>query len=138
MPGPLEVTGHANFTLDNRSGWSSRDLAYFFAAGLRAYGVKKHVHIIVTRSPIYSRGCAQIGGKAMVIAISSPSKFELRRLARLFQHEVAHLKGQRHEDMPDNVLWSEGPLPAWAKLPIRWEGSRRKRPLSRKRRPSRH
>lgn len=136
MNEPLEVEGDGvRFTLDNRSGWTTRDLACFFARGLRAYGVKKHCHIIVTRSPIRSRGCAQIGGKALVIAIASPSRFDLRRLARLFEHEVAHLQGKRHEDMPHNVLWSLGPVPTWARVSIRWRGkARRSKPLSRKRR----
>jgi hypothetical protein len=136
----VEVTydGGVSFTLDNRSGWSTRDLARFFARGLRAYRVKSHRHIIVVPSPIRSRGCARIGqgkgkdGEAMVIAIASPSRFDLRRLARLFEHEVAHTKGQRHEDMPHDVLWSLGPVPGWAKTPLRWQ--RKERQLSRKRR----
>ena len=124
--------GRVRFTLDNRSGWSSRDLARFFARGLKAYKVFARRDIIVVPSPIRSRGCAEIGGKPIVIAIASPSRFDLRRLARLFEHEVAHTKGQRHEDMSDNVLWSLGPTPAWAKVPLRWKGTRGT--LSRKRR----
>jgi hypothetical protein len=129
--------GRVKFTLDNRSGWSSRDLARFFARGLKAYAVFSRRDIIVVPSPIRSRGCAEIGqggrhGKAIVIAMASPSRFDLRRLARLFEHEVAHTKGQRHEDMPHNVLWSLGPIPAWAKTPLRWKGSGGA--LSRKRR----
>ena len=128
--------GRVRFTLDNRSGWASRDLARFFARGLKAYKVFTHVDIVVVPSPIRSRGCAQIGrggrnGRAIVIAISSPSRFNLRRLARLFEHEAHHTKGQQHEDMSHDVLWSIGPTPAWAKVPIRWRGNTP--PLSRKR-----
>lgn len=124
--------GRVSFTLDNRSWWNTRDLARFFARGLKAYGVFTRKDIIVVSSPIRSRGCAQIGGKGITIAIASPSRFDLRRLARLFEHEVAHSKGQHHEDMSHNVLWSLGPTPAWAKVTIRWEKPRGT--LSRKRR----
>jgi hypothetical protein len=121
--------GRVKFTLDNRTGWASRDLARLFARGLKAYGIFTHVDIIAWPSPIRSRGCAQIGrggrnGRAMVIAMASPSHFDLRRLARLFEHEVSHTKGQQHEDMSHDVLWSLGPVPAWAKVSLRWRGSR--------------
>ncbi len=136
----LECRGNGvRFTLDNRSGWASRDLARFFARGLRAMRVRQAKHIIVTPSPIRSRGCAQIGGKryeghAIVIAIAPPSRFDLRRLARLFEHEVSHTKGMHHEDMPDNVLWSLGRIPKWAwGTKLRYVGRR----LSRKRRSTR-
>lgn len=133
----LEVKGDGvRFTLDNRSGWASRDLAKFFHRGLVAFKAKTPKHIIVTPSPIRSRGCAQIGqggkeAEAIVIAIASPSHFDLRRLARLFEHEFAHTKGQYHEDMSHNVMWSLGPVPRWAKVTIRWQGDKQ---LSRKRR----
>lgn len=126
--------GRVRFRLDNRSAWSSRDLARFFARGLKALRIFTFREIIVTPSPIRSRGCAEIGsgrrdGKAISIAIASPSRFDLRRLARLFEHEVAHTKGQHHEDMSHNVLWSLGPVPRWAKVQLRWQGE-----LTRKRR----
>lgn len=113
--------GRVSFSLDNRSWWNSRDLARFFAAGLKALKVFKRRDIIVVSSPIRSRGCAQIGGRGITIAIATPSRFELRRLARLFEHEVAHTNGLYHEDMSYSVLWSLGPTPAWAKLRLRWE-----------------
>lgn len=69
----------------------------------------------VVPSPIRSRGCAEVGGRRMVIAIASPSNFSLRRLARLFEHEAAHLKGLDHERMNERLLYSLGPTPGWAK-----------------------
>lgn len=51
----------------------------------------------------------------MVISIASPSNFSLRRLARLFEHEVTHKLGQTHEQMQHDVLWSLGPVPSWAR-----------------------
>ena len=65
-------------------------------------------------SPIRSRGCAEVGGRRMVIALASPSRFSLRRLARLFEHEAAHLKGVEHSKMSERLLYSLGPTPRWA------------------------
>jgi hypothetical protein len=50
----------------------------------------------------------------MVISIASPSRFSLRRLARLFEHEVRHRQGLEHEAMDEETLWSLGPVPRWA------------------------
>lgn len=82
-------------------------------------------------APQRSRGCAEVGrrvhpnreGEAIVIAIASPSHFSMRRLARLFEHEVGHTHGLEHGDMRDKLLWSLGPVPEWAKgAVIRYEG----------------
>ena len=51
----------------------------------------------------------------MVIAIAAPWRFSLRRLARLFEHECAHIRGYEHEDMDKNLLFSLGRTPDWAK-----------------------
>lgn len=123
------------FTLENHSGWDTKDLARFFARGLRAFGVKEPKLIVVVASPIRSRGCAEIGQKAygnrlkvkegenIVIAMAPPSRFCLRRLARLFEHEVTHAKGFEHEEMEERVLWSLGDIPPWARnTPLRYRG----------------
>lgn len=121
------------FTLENRSGWDTKDLARFFARGLLAFGVRHPKLIIVVASPIRSRGCAEVGekafrrrlkeGEAIVIAMAPPSRFSLRRLVRLFEHEVTHTLGYEHEEMDERVLWSEGDVPSWAKtLSFRYRG----------------
>ena len=59
----------------------------------------------------------------MVIAMAPPSRFSLRRLSRLFQHEITHTLGVEHEDMDEDTLWSLGAVPAWAKgARIRYRG----------------
>lgn len=59
----------------------------------------------------------------MVIAIAPPSRFELRRLACMFEHEAKHIAGLSHADMSNDVLYSLGPTPDWAKgLPLRYRG----------------
>ena len=93
--------------------------------------MREHKRIIVVSAPQRSRGCAEVGnlrprkreGEAIVIAIASPSHFSLRRLARLFEHEVGHTHGLEHGDMRDKLLWSLGPVPEWAEgAVIRYEG----------------
>ena len=121
----------ALFRLENRSGYETEDLRRFFDRGLRATGTRGHdgdLRIIVTPSPIRSRGCAEVGtveckggrctrknGSRMVIALASPVNFSLRRLARLFEHECAHIRGLEHEDMDEDLLYSLGPIPDWAR-----------------------
>lgn len=134
MPKPLVVRAPGvSFTLENHSGWDTRDLARLFARGLRALGVKRRRHIIVVASPIRSRGCAEIGekaygrrlreGEAIVIAMASPARFSMRRLARLFEHEVTHTLGYEHEEMSERVLWSLGDVPPWARnVRLRYKG----------------
>ena len=77
--------------------------------------------IIVVTAPGRTRGCAEIGyqkrgrqGEAMVIAISAPSRFRMKRFSRVFEHEIVHTLGSDHEDMPERVLWSLGDTPDWA------------------------
>ena len=113
--------------LDNRSGYDTADLRRFFLKGLRSLGVREKKHVIVVAAPARSRGCAEVGGKregvAVVISIASPSNFSLRRLAKLFEHEVGHTHGLVHEKMTHEMLWSLGPVPAWAKgTQIRYRG----------------
>lgn len=106
----------STFRLENRSGYDTGDLRSFFTKGLRATGTRiQDLRITVVASPIRSRGCATVGGTRMVIAIASPVRFSLRRLARLFEHEAAHLRGLEHDDMDRGLLLSLGPTPDWAK-----------------------
>lgn len=55
----------------------------------------------------------------MVLAVASPSRTTpkefIRRLARLIEHEAAHLRGVEHGRMPRELLYSLGPTPAWAR-----------------------
>jgi hypothetical protein len=120
--------------LDNRSGYDTADLRRFFLKGLRSLGVRERKHIIVVASPVRSRGCAEVGagsgarpgrreGVAVVISIASPSHYSLRRLAKLFEHEVGHTHGLVHEKMSHDMLWSLGPVPRWAQgTKIRYRG----------------
>lgn len=102
-------------TLINRSGYDYRDLYRFFIKGINATGIRKSIRIVVVAAPQRSRGCAEVGGRDMVIAISSPAHFSLRRLSRLFEHEAAHINGRDHGKMSRKLLFSLGPIPNWAK-----------------------
>ena len=141
------------FRLDNRTGYDTKDLRRFFAKGLIAthtwpgYGDGNwrdmdmsrpaELRIVVVASPIRSRGCAEVGkevceephcahtnGSRMVIAIAAPWRFSLRRLARLFEHECAHIRGFEHSAMSRDMLLSLGPTPDWARgATFRYYGS---------------
>ena len=103
------------FRLENRSGYDTNDLGRFFARGLQATNTKADgLRIVVVASPVRSRGCASVGGRQMVIAIAAPWRFSLRRLARMFEHECAHIRGVEHRMMERQLLYSLGPTPAWA------------------------
>ncbi len=105
--------------LINRSGYDDEDLRRFVRRGLSACGVRGAVECTCVASPIRSRGCAEVGGKRMVLAIAAPSRTSkkefLRRLARLFEHEAAHLRGLEHHKMDRDLLYSRGPTPDWAR-----------------------
>lgn len=107
----------------NRSGYATGDLREFFSRGLRAHGVTGRVVLVVVSSPIYSRGCATVGGTDIVIAIASPSRLDYRRLSRMFDHEVRHKLGIDHGQMSERDLYSLGRTSAWARD---WESGRRK------------
>ena len=123
------------FILENRTGYDTDDLVRFFQKGLRATGTRsRDLRIVVVASPIRSRGCAEVGrqacspckdddretcctfnsGKKMVIALAAPWRYSLRRLARLLEHEAAHIRGSNHEDMDHETLLSLGDIPRWA------------------------
>lgn len=105
----------AGFWLENLSGYDTGDLGVLFVRGLKATNTRiPDLRIIVKASPIRSRGCATVNGSRMIFAMASPVRFSLRRLARLFEHEAAHLRGLEHEDMDRDLLFSLGPVPDWA------------------------
>lgn len=102
----------------NATGYDTRDLYEFFMRGLRAMHIPpgriRSLRVAVTAAPQRSRGCADVGGTRISIAIAPPSRFSLRRLARLWEHEVSHAMGLDHRDMHDRLLYSLGKTPAWA------------------------
>ena len=104
------------FRLENRSGYATGDLYKIILAGLKATRTPmRGLRVVFTASPIRSRGCATVAGRRMVIAIASPANFSLRRLGRLIEHEMAHLRGIEHEQMDRKLLYSLGPVPEWIK-----------------------
>lgn len=116
----------SKFELVNRTGYDTGDLKRFFAKGLRAMKVRtrgKPLFIFVVAAPARSRGCAEVKGHRMVIALASPSHLSMRRLARLFMHETAHIQGLDHDDMPRDLLLSLGSIPSWARgFRLRYRG----------------
>lgn len=123
-----------HFQLINNTGYSTEDLKRFCVSGLQALGAKAPKRILFVAAPQRSRGCAEVAEskcvtdkacpserRDVIIALAPPSRFSMRRLARLFQHEIKHTQGYQHEDMSHDVMWSLGPVPEWAKgLKIRY------------------
>lgn len=107
----------------NASGYDTRDLHRFFMDGLRAMEIPssriRTLRVAVTSAPRRSRGCADVGGTRISIAIAPPSYSPypefIRRLARLWEHETAHAMGFDHDDMPERLLYSNGTTPRWAR-----------------------
>ena len=120
--------------LINKTPYDTGDLLRFFARGLWALGCRKDKVIKVLLTKGESRGIAYVGScsgqnrsgpceaKSIVLMLPPPEKLTIRRLARLFEHEVRHTRGERHEDMSEDVYWSsQRTVPAWAKgAQIRW------------------
>lgn len=116
--------------LVNRSGYDTEDLRRYIRRGLRANRVRQDVLVIVVASPIRSRGCAEVGGGRMTLAIAAPGRTSTRefyrRFARLIDHECGHLNGYDHDQMrrlSRAFLYSEGPESRWSRgLRIRYRG----------------
>ena len=115
-------------TVQNLSRYDTADISRFVKRGVAAYGSEAQQNrllVVVRPAPSRTRGCARLGGDAMVLAVARPSKWSTKKAALILRHEVAHLRGADHEEMSDDVLWSKGPLPRWT--------GKRKAPPKRKR-----
>lgn len=119
------------FEVVNNTGYSTADLRSFVTKGLRALGAKAPKTIVFVAAPQRSRGCAEVGSSKcasgeenpVVIALAAPHKFSLRRLARLFEHEITHTMGYQHKEMTEEVMYSLGSIPDWAQdVKIRYLG----------------
>lgn len=102
---------------ENRgTSYTTESLKRFFEAGCVFHGVHDLKLVCVT-SPGRTRGCAttQPGVNEMVIQIASPSRMSVKKLARIFEHELHHTQGVQHEDMSEEDYWSQGPEPIWAR-----------------------
>ena len=94
---------------------------------LLAHKIRRRVTVVVVASPVYSRGCAVVGGDRLVLSIAGPSRLEKpdgwRRLTRVLDHEAEHLAGREHRDMPARMRYSLGPASRWADgVRLRYEG----------------
>lgn len=119
-------------TVQNLSRYDTTDIGRFVKRGVAAYGDKaqqKRLLVVVRPAPGRTRGCARLGGDAMVLAVARPSKWSTRKAALILRHEVAHLRGADHHEMSEDVLWSRGPLP-------RWTGRKKDPPKRKRKKPS--
>ena len=119
--------------LINKTAYDTGDLLRFFAKGLWAMGCRKDKIIRVLPTKGESRGIANVGAcqnnqrgtcekKGLVLFLPPPEQLTIRRLARLFEHEVRHTRGETHEEMSEEVYWSsQKTVPPWARGgQVRW------------------
>ena len=107
--------------IHNNTAYRTADLRKFFLAGIRSMGAEsnKEIHVHYSRGSVH-RGRAtygQPGVQGSWIAMwlpRDPAKLQLSTFARVFEHEVSHNLGVRHQDMSDNVRYCRGALPKWA------------------------
>jgi hypothetical protein len=97
--------------------------------GLRQWAPEKleRLRAVATTAPTRTRGCALLGGDALVLAFAKPARWSPRRAALILRHEAAHLHGVDHESMSRDVHWSYGPSPGWVKRGVRMRKKRRGR-----------
>ena len=98
----------------NKTGYTTASLRRFFENGARALGVKG-LRITCVSGPGRTRGCADINGKRLIMQLAPPSKMFVGKTARIFEHEVLHVKGQEHEQMSEAEYWSYGVEPVWSR-----------------------
>lgn len=118
------------YRIENRTGYDDEDLERLVVAAMRGEGLSGPLDFLFVAAPARSRGCAEIGvasvGRKIVIALASPARFRLLRLANLLRHELRHIVGEDHDEMESKVEWALGPMPEWAKQflwrPIRYHG----------------
>lgn len=108
--------------IQNNTKYSTADLRKFFNAGLTHMGADRDKWISVFYSKsrhVHGRAC--IGGSfgagtwIEMWLPRGPHPLDLTSVARVFEHEVAHSLGVRHEDMDvdvrvcrQSVMWHEG------------------------------
>ena len=108
----------------NRTRYLTADLARFFRAGLEAAGTDgdRTIEVLAGRRPTACRGRASIGAEMAAgrwIRLWAPASLAgdeaLGNFARVFEHELAHNLGLRHDEMDDETYNCSGGLPEWAR-----------------------
>lgn len=98
----------------------TRDITRFVRAGVRAYGGPSDLHVLVRHHPERTRGCANLYGRSVVLALGPRAHVTPAKVALILRHELAHIHGIDHDHMRPMLLYSEGPCPPWARrLPLR-------------------
>jgi hypothetical protein len=125
-----EKSGGQAVKLVNHTAFSSEDLRAFFTAGLKHAGAELDKTITVAlsrRGRVHGRaqiGRGEVQGWWIRMWLPADVGQRTKSLAFVFEHEVAHSLGVRHEDMDPAVRWCHGnvtredfdtlPMPEWA------------------------
>lgn len=101
----LKKQSNSSVKMVNRSPYRGDDLLRFIHAGLKAkncYGLVKTVEFLV--SPYFrTKGYAYCDEARIQVIFPrgfNPAK-DMRELAQVYEHEIDHIFGLEHKDMPD-------------------------------------
>jgi hypothetical protein len=121
----------------NETDYETRDLRRFFSAGLCAMKASSE-KVIEVRKQTGNLHCSRAtlgevrerkvleqgdivrkwktseGRWIRMLTYQKDGELDLRRFARVFEHEVLHSKGAEHKDMTEHQMKCDLPLPAWA------------------------
>jgi hypothetical protein len=101
--------------LRNTTRYRTDTLRRFLRAGIVANGLDPKgygIRVIPARG---RRHCGLAYLDASWVRLSIPTgALDVGVLARVFEHELAHNRGVRHEDMDPDTLACRGPCPDWA------------------------
>lgn len=102
--------------IDNQTTIPTRVLRRFFVAGIRAAGLNPDGYYVkVVWAKRRHSGCAYYDSRWVTMrAPSKVERFDVASFARVFDHELAHNRGVRHDEMDPATLWCSGPCPEWA------------------------
>lgn len=124
--------------VDNFTAYRTADLRRFFAAGLRAMNAKSDKTIeveyrtnarhicwaamgrvvrttVVDDDGVTVRPFKTYEGRWIRMLLPKPGEpVDVRRFARVFEHEVHHTKGAQHKEMTQHQRDCDLPLPEWA------------------------
>lgn len=89
--------------LVNKTGYSTKAMRAFLEAGLRAHGASMERHIDVVYGRRWFTGRASCPGTWMILRVLRADKMDTKKFGLLFEHELAHNLGVKHEDMDPNV-----------------------------------
>jgi hypothetical protein len=109
-------------TLNNQTRYDTESLVRFFYHGLDALRSRIVKRVVFKYSPSDTyTGEAFTTRRAIILRVPKNIRLSIATLALLFEHEIAHLHGMEHHEMPTYLRYLNGRKPRWArgfKIPV--------------------